>query len=223
MRVRSPSPRGCAYSEHAFYSAGSASMHFTVRAARCAATGSRGKRHEQGGAHDVGWSALHTATGRLIRHISSSLPPITLPSNAHRRAYYPLMRSRGQLNSVLSEPGRCVRTCAIDRDRSSIPRLTSSSRAISIIGLMHKILRRTTTRYYRLIEIARAPSRLCSLPACAPCTPPWSLGEASSGEGCQADARVSLHRAHCLTGARRAGGAAGRKPRKAKARDTLCP
>ena len=132
MRVRSPSPRGCAYSEHAFYSAGSASMHFTVRAARCAATGSRGKRHEQGGAHDVGWSALHTATGRLIRHISSSLPPITLPSNAHRRAYYPLMRSRGQLNSVLSEPGRCVRTCAIDRDRSSIPRLTSSSRAISI-------------------------------------------------------------------------------------------
>lgn len=108
-------------------------MHFTVRAARCAATGSRGKRHEQGGAHDVGWSALHTATGRLIRHISSSLPPITLPSNAVIVAqYYPLMRSRGQLNSVLSEPGRCVRTCAIDRDRSSIPRLTSSSRAISI-------------------------------------------------------------------------------------------
>lgn len=133
-------------------------MHFTVRAARCAATGSRGKRHEQGGAHDVGWSALHTATGRLIRHISSSLPPITLPSNAHRRAYYPLMRSRGQLNSVLSEPGRCVRTCAIDRDRSSIPRLTSSSRAISIIGLMHK-RRQDSTRLH------------AHPPACAPSPP----------------------------------------------------
>ena len=168
-------------------------MHFTVRAARCAATGSRGKRHEQGGAHDVGWSALHTATGRLIRHISSSLPPITLPSNAHRRAYYPLMRSRGQLNSVLSEPGRCVRTCAIDRDRSSIPRLTSSSRAISINA--HQDSRISDSRLH------------AHPPACAPCTPPWSLGEASSGEGCQADARVSLHRAHCLTGARRAGGA----------------
>ena len=138
-------------------------MHFTVRAARCAATGSRGKRHEQGGAHDVGWSALHTATGRLIRHISSSLPPITLPSNAHRRAYYPLMRSRGQLNSVLSEPGRCVRTCAIDRDRSSIPRLTSSSRDFDCA---HQLGRASAHQDSRLNSRLHAHP-----PACAPSPP----------------------------------------------------
>ena len=180
-------------------------MHFTVRAARCAATGSRGKRHEQGGAHDVGWSALHTATGRLIRHISSSLPPITLPSNAHRRAYYPLMRSRGQLNSVLSEPGRCVRTCAIDRDRSSIPRLTSSSRAISIIGLMHKILRDCTRTLPPVL-----PPRLCSLHA------PLVTGRGVIGGGLSG--RRACIAAPCtlaLTGARRAGGAGNRgKPKR---------
>ena len=190
-------------------------MHFTVRAARCAATGSRGKRHEQGGAHDVGWSALHTATGRLIRHISSSLPPITLPSNAHRRAYYPLMRSRGQLNSVLSEPGRCVRTCAIDRDRSSIPRLTSSSRAISIIGLIFNAQDST-----RLVDCTRTlppvlPPRLCSLHA------PLVTGRGVIGGGLSG--RRACIAAPCTLPHWRAPRGRGRKPRKAKARDTLCP
>ena len=66
--MRSPSPRGCAYSEHAFYSAGSAAW----------ATGSRGTSREM----RMMWAgaALRTATGRLIRHVSS------LPSNAHARS-----------------------------------------------------------------------------------------------------------------------------------------
>ena len=187
-------------------------MHFTVRAARCAATGSRGKRHEQGGAHDVGWSALHTATGRLIRHISSSLPPITLPSNAHRRAYYPLMRSRGQLNSVLSEPGRCVRTCAIDRDRSSIPRLTSSSRAISINAQDSRI----------------SDSRLhAHPPACAPSPPVLPARPPGHWERRHRGRVVRptrVYRCTVHTGPHwRAPRGRGRKPRKAKARDTLCP
>ena len=189
-------------------------MHFTVRAARCAATGSRGKRHEQGGAHDVGWSALHTATGRLIRHISSSLPPITLPSNAHRRAYYPLMRSRGQLNSVLSEPGRCVRTCAIDRDRSSIPRLTSSSRDFDGAQAVLEYL--DCTRCTRTLPpVLPVPPRLCSLHA------PLVTGRGVIGGGLSG--RRACIAAPCTLPHWRAPRGRGRKPRKAKARDTLCP
>ena len=77
MRVRSPSPRGCAYSEHAFYSAGSAAW----------ATGSRGTSREVG----MMWAgaALRTATGRLIRHVSCLSHQMLMLARRAYTNYYP--------------------------------------------------------------------------------------------------------------------------------------
>jgi hypothetical protein len=77
VRVRSPSPRGCAYSEHAFYSAGSAAW----------ATGSRGTSREVG----MMWAgaALRTATGRLIRHVSFLSHQMLMLARRAYTNYYP--------------------------------------------------------------------------------------------------------------------------------------
>jgi hypothetical protein len=106
VRVRSPSPRGCAYSEHAFYSAGSAAW----------ATGSRGTSREVG----MTWAgaALRTATGRLIRHVSCLSHQMLMLARRAYTNYYPhhaLSRS-----VELSEPpvsGVCgMRDASTDQD-----------------------------------------------------------------------------------------------------------